>query len=395
MNKLLFALMIIPFCLVVSCIKSTPFDGMFSGGSFNSHDLTPPPAGTVTLGAELNAFPRQMILTSDNQIVIGAFLIDTAVDNRYRNFAKLIKTDLAGNIVWVKNVDPSYSSYMRSLCQDSNGDLIIAFGGMGYGSWGACLTKTDANGNIKWQKIINDTTVFCAAGDKNGFVVAGRTVIKDGTVYPSWIMGFDSNGDTLFSKQPLDSSTYNELGQVALFDGCIIAATFKTTDDRKGSYMVYKFDRQGNHEWTKEIISYRSEGNNVINPITLSNQETFLVPVELTEVTKLDFQGNIISKFEKYGLLYANQAGGFWCVSGWGENGQADASISLNDDAGATLWKKKYGGANNENGMAMVRLANGSMIIAADTKSYTNAANTFNDLWIFKVDSTGNQIPLQ
>ena len=93
--------------------------------------------------------------------------------------------------------------------------------------------------------------------------------------------------------------------------------------------------------------------------------------------------------------MYANQAGGFWCVSGWRENGQVDASISLNDDAGATLWIKKYGGANNESGRAMVRLANGSMIIAADTKSYTNAANTFNDIWLFKVDSTGNQIPLQ
>jgi hypothetical protein len=66
--------------------------------------------------------------------------------------------------------------------------------------------------------------------------------------------------------------------------------------------------------------------------------------------------------------------------------GQNDVLIIKTDSSGTPVWKKNYGGSNNDSGVKVKKINDGNFIIAGITNSFTIDSMNF---YILKIDSTG------
>ena len=410
MSRIVSGLILSLLCLGVGCIKSTPFDGLLSGGSFNSHPTQAPPAGTVTLGAQLHAFPGQMVLTSDNGYLIGAYYSEMG---GHKKPIRLIKTNSQGAILWTKSFDPfddfgiACNAAVTSLCQISNGDILFTAVGIGYNVGRAFLFRLDANGNPQWSKAIDDPTAFSAAVSENGFVVTGAANISGNNPTASWIMAWGVGGDTVMARKSIDSTNTFAYGKIVAVDSFYVLVTFKdrvyTTGNNydESSFKVYKIDKTGNIVWTKTIWSEAGlagggEGSNRIQSIKRIKTDGYIVDINSgsSYKIKIDGQGNAIWRINYSGEIIMDDLGGFWSLASSMQNGNTDVAFFKIDNGGNLLWNKQYGGSNNDDGMSMVKCADGNFVLASNTKSYTVVDSNFDDIWLLKVDSMGNRVSL-
>lgn len=104
----------------------------------------------------------------------------------------LIKTDGGGNLVWQKTLGGTSSDEACAVAQTADGGYVVAgfTDSYGAGNFDACLVKTDASGNMKWQKTYggdqDDGANCLTIGPDGGFILAG------------WTSSFGHGGDDLY-----------------------------------------------------------------------------------------------------------------------------------------------------------------------------------------------------
>jgi len=119
----------------------------------------------------------------------------------------LIKTDSDGNEIWAKTLGGSGDDVGRSVQQTSDGGYIIIgskpYSAVSHGIW---LIKTDAFGNIVWDK------VFGVSGWNEGKSVQQTSdggYIITGSIYPFeasgessavWLIKTDGNGNKIWDR---------------------------------------------------------------------------------------------------------------------------------------------------------------------------------------------------
>lgn len=120
----------------------------------------------------------------------------------------LTRTDSAGNILWSK-VYGNCGDNAQAISITSDGGFIICGGNdVGVPSpKSAILFKIDSLGGIQWSKSISSfgNTYFSGRGvgqmfDGNYFLGGIRNLSNSGSDYDIFLMKFDANGDTLWSR---------------------------------------------------------------------------------------------------------------------------------------------------------------------------------------------------
>ena len=119
----------------------------------------------------------------------------------------LCKTDENGNVVWSNTYDYNFGS---SIKQTSDGGYIAVgrtLWAAHDNSWDACMVKTDADGNMVWEKELGgDGNYYDDAKDvqqtNNGnYIVVGFTeAFGSAGFYDLWLFKLDGNGDTMWTK---------------------------------------------------------------------------------------------------------------------------------------------------------------------------------------------------
>jgi len=91
------------------------------------------------------------------------------------------------------------------------------------------------------------------------------------------------------------------------------------------------------------------------------------------------------------GSLIETSDGGFAMCGTYSDSsgGQVDLLFVRFDSMGDTLWKKKYGGNNYDEGNCCIELSDKSYVLFGRTDSYGNGQE---DFYLLKIDSTGNQL---
>ena len=210
----------------------------------------------------------------------------------------LMKTDANGNLLWDKSYGDPFPNVANSLQQTNDGGFIIA--GRSFPN-GCCLLKTDVNGNVNWFKTYQGNDFYSVRQTPdNGFIMCGRA---------------DSFG-------------------AGSLDGYVV-----------------KTDSLGNLQWTK---TFGGSSIDAINDVCLT------------------FDG---------GFLFV---GGTWSFGAGG----SDVYVIKTDASGDTLWTKTYGGLGNDNGAAVKQTSDGGYIIAGSTSSFRS--DPYDDSYIIKLDSLGN-----
>jgi hypothetical protein len=385
--------------------------GMFWGeGSYTGNlyvdnvQITIPSTWSRTFGGTDVDSGRSVVQTSDGGYAVAGytFSLGAGSDDVY-----LVKTDARGTMLWNKTYGGKGDDKGYSVVQTCDGGYAVAGYTQSFGTGIAdvYLVKTDASGNMVWNKTYgvgtNDDEGQCVVETADGgYAIAGYTTTYGAGDYHVYLVKTDSAGTIQWNK------TYGETGEdrgysvIQTPDGGY--AIGGETSPGPNMYLV-KTDASGNMMWSKTFggtnpsvlsgaVIQASDGGYVIAGRTYDygagNNDVYLVKTDASGTllwsktyggTRGD-SGNSLFKTSDDGYVIAGHTYSYGA-------GSFDAYLVKTDASGTMLWNKTYGGTGNDVGYSVIQTSDGGYAMVGDTFSF-GAGN--NDVYLVKTDVNGN-----
>jgi len=308
---------------------------------------------------------ESLIQTSDSGLLIAG-TSDTYSSNNDLDLM-LLKTGINGNVLWSKRYGGTADDMALDVKETADNGLIIAgwtqsFGAASYDFW---ILKTDANGNLQWQKRIggsNEDQAWSVSVDINAYFVVGGTNSYGAGLTDLWAMKLDNNGNILWQ------NTYGSSGD----------------DAPPGAYDEYAakgiIDQNGNY-----LISGTSDG--------VGHGSTDIYLAKLNPAN-----GNIIWQYaygntdeESTWNFVESSSGGYYLPGNTTDPStyEGDLWVVYVDTSGAIQWQKTFG-INNawDEALNATSLPDGSIVCASYAEQNSSK-------WIataLKIDVSGNLI---
>jgi len=156
-----------------------------------------------TYGAELADWGYDVEQTTDGgYIMVGK--TNSSGAGAYDAF--LVKTNALGNMSWQKTFGGSQSDWGQSVKQTSDGGYIItgATASCGAGSYDVYLIKTNSQGNLSWYKTFGSTGSDCGYDIEqtpdNGYIIAGKKYSYTTNSYDVYLIKTDQSGNLEWQK---------------------------------------------------------------------------------------------------------------------------------------------------------------------------------------------------
>ena len=293
-------------------------------------------------------------------------------------------TSELGMIAWEKNFGGSAQDRAYAIIQTTDGGYALSGttysddGDVGNNNGGSdyWILKLDGSGNLQWEQNFGGTQYEFAASliqtMDQGYLIVGRTNSNEAGIYGDtngWILKLDESGNVEWERH-IGGSDYD-----------YIQSAIQTTD---GEYILGGY-------------SGSSDGD-------VSNNNGDLD----TWIIKLDINGNIIWERSyggtgvDVGWTIVQATNGDLVIVGYSNskngdvsenNGDFDSWVIRVDSTGDLIWEQNYGGSKLDYSESIVPAADGGFILAGSSSSSDGdvAANNGNaDLWIIKIDETGN-----
>jgi hypothetical protein len=223
------------------------------------------------------------------------------------------------------------------------------------------VVKTNHNYKEKnsslWQKTYGgkdyDVVYSIVKTDDNGYLIAGSTESFGNGERDVYLIKIDKNGNKLWQKT-YSGKGYAEVRAIVKTDdgGYLLVGRnwyfIKNTANEKSTVNLIKIDRDGNKLWEK---TYGSRDWNIANAII---------------------------KTDDGGYLLAGSINSF-------NNRRRDVYLIKIDKNGNKLWQKIYSGKNYDGINAIVKMDDGSYLLAG----YTDFSR---DICLIKIDKNGNKL---
>jgi hypothetical protein len=276
-------------------------------------------------------------------------------------FFVLISLPLVGSVgasstMWTQTYGGTASDSAEAMIQTSDGGYAIAgytdSFGAGYSDF--WLVKTDAYGNVEWNKTYGgespDHAYALIETPDGGFALAGYITSLAGE-YDFWLVKTDEYGNEQWNRTYRGTNCEQAYCLVETSDGGFAIAgdtgqlTFAIVGD--ADFWLVKTDAYGNVEWNQ---TYGGAERTVANSIVEASDGGFAIA------------GNIFDNSRE-----------IWLV-------KTDASGNME-------WNQTYGGPTNEYASALVETSDGGYAIAGVTDSFGAG---YSDFWLVKTDAYGN-----
>ena len=291
-------------------------------------------------------------LTSDGGFAVTGL---TASSDHGSNDIWLFKTDAAGNLQWEKTYGGSTSEWGRTVAETPDGGFIVAgsTSSFGAGGWDAWLIRTDAVGDTLWTRCYggpaNDFARALACCTDGGWIMTGHTSSYGAGRSDMWIIRMDSLGTILWSKTYGWSQGDEAYGVQQTADGgFIITGHIRPDGESESGVCLVKLDQLGDVAWEKSNYggAYFDSGNCV--------QQT---------------------------------TDGGYVLTGMEENSDytRDLIIVRTDASGDQIWKNKMGGSYDESGNFVQQTPDGGFIVAG----HKTDASYNRQIWVIKLDADG------
>jgi len=333
----------------VSSVVETPDGGFVLAGTFGSADfwlIKVDAFGDVvwdnTCGGPEYTDVESLVATSDGGYALAGSITTSMPD------ALLVKTDEFGNMEWNQTYGGEKVDYASSLLQTSDGGYIFAGTTesyadqppdaipLPYGTTDAWLVKTDAYGNMEWNRTYGDigdeaANSLVATAD-GGYAFAGFISSKyDG---PALLVKTDSLGNMEWN-QTFGGGIFNSL--VVTSDGGYAIAGIMNND-----FWLVKTDSSGNMEWNQ---TYGTETLEKAYSLVAASDGGYVV-AGVTYSTCIQHSPNFIE--------YKNAD--FWLVK--------------TDSSGNMEWNQTYGGTESDGACSLIAASDGGYVVAGTTRSF-------------------------
>ncbi len=307
----------------------------------------------------------------------------------------LIKADKYGDILWTKTyggtgTDRIMSAMNNNLQITADGGYIIigATTSFGAGNWDAWLIKTDAYGDTLWTKTFGspslDLGYVVYQTNDGGYIFTGQTW-GFGSYYNNvWLVKTDADGNLEWQKNyPIYNYEAGQSLQQTADGGYLVTGL---TYGAPYAFLL-KTDADGNFEWENNIIYGCGYS------IEKTSDEGFIICGTTggdSFLTKTDATGNIlwtkvitgpganfayaIQQLDDGGYIVAGETNGFG--GGW------DYYVFRTDASGDTLWTQVYGGPGNEWAKSIQITDDGGYVMLGYTTSFGAGEG---DFWLLKI----------
>ncbi|NOR47790.1 MAG: PKD domain-containing protein, partial [Methanosarcinaceae archaeon] len=258
---------------------------------------------------------------------------------------------------WDKTFGGDGDDRVYSLMHTSDGGYILA----GYSYYiderhfDARLVKTDANGNMQWQRNIggNDSIEahYAMQTSDGGYIIAGSIGIYYG-IYDFWLVKIDAEGTEQWNRT-FERGTFSDDNVKSVLEtsdgGYLIAGSTSACNkwDCPNDFWLVKTDAEGTEQWNRTFGGDNSD-------LLYSLQQTFDGGYILGGDTR----------------SFGTGSSDFWLVK--------------TDNNGIELWNRTFGGANHESAHSVQQTSDGGFIMAGVTRSPHS-----NDCWLVKTDTEG------
>jgi len=283
------------------------------------------------------------------------------------SFFVLVSLPLIGSVfasaeLWSQTYGGDDMDACTSMVQTADGGFALFGFAHSFGT-DAWLVKTDAYGNMEWNKTIGGgATSFIQTLD-GGFAFVGTNAysfdgyipvgsLPDGFWSYVWLAKTDEYGNMEWN-QTYDGETGYYIGSslVQTTDGgyALAGTSFSSIGDYDDLVLI-KTDPYGSMEWSKSYGGPEEESD-----------------PELIQTSDGGFA--LVSKTYSYGEGYAD----FWLIK--------------TDESGNMEWNQTYGGARMDSPTSLIQLLDGNFAIAGGTSSFGDGNA---DFWLIKTDNNGN-----
>ena len=252
---------------------------------------------------------------------------------------------------------------------------------------------TDSFINETWTKSFGhrglDEGFSVALTSEGGFILVGCTSSR--THGPDvWLIKTDANGNIIWNKT--FGGKYQDWGcsvQQTKDGGYIVTGwTNYNSNPHSGDAWLIKTDANGTMVWNRTFDYGDTEMSYYAQQTSDGGYLTAVQSSSVVRLIKTDSSGNIV--FDK------RIGEGYWVLSmvetpdhdymGLGTRNR-DVWVFRTNGTGDLIWEKTYGGSGNEYGFSMVQTPDEKYVIAGETSSFGTGSV---DVWVLKIDSSGN-----
>jgi hypothetical protein len=334
----------------------------------------------------------------------------------------LVKTDASGNEQWNNTYGGTSNEMAFDIVQTGDGGYVLAGWTESYGVGGSdCyLVKTDASGNMQWNRTYGgvsytENAMAVVQTDDDGYAFLAYT--WDPVGY--WLVKTDSLGNMQWNKTYAESGEDYPLDMIQTNDlGYALVGMAWPSDAQRDDVCLVKTDAAGNAQWVRTygepnvdeggyaLVQTTDGGYAVAGEKDYSTGGTdgdFLL-------LKTDSEGNM-NWNKTYGkpgeddfawALTQTIDGGYALagVASWYNSISGDAWLVKTDADGNEQWNRTYGGTGDDEALGIVQTGDGGFVLAGWTSSF--GAGGF-DFWLVKtgfesglvwIDSSADTITL-
>jgi hypothetical protein len=306
--------------------------------------------------------------------------------------------------IWNKTFAGHGYEKAYSIRQTSDGGYIIAgeTETIGNGNCGIWLVKTDAYGNMQWNKTFQGTKYhggyYVQQTSDEGYIIAASTRSSDSVDSDLWLIKTDPAGNKQWDRT-FGRTGYNEVGSMQLTsDGGYILAGETYSHAYEFEIWLIKIDSTGNKQWDRTFggIDFGSA-----NSLEQTSDGGYIIAGEKGyDYGKCDFwliktdQAGNEQWNNTYGKQYDNRAesvqqtldGGYIIAGYTFDNGKSYILLVKTDSKGKKQWIETFGRDDYSKANCIRQTSDGGYIIAGETGSKSGAT----DAWLVKTDSKGN-----
>ena len=309
-----------------------------------------------TFGVQGNDKVYSLAHTSDGGYMLAGSSRFYNGERRWDMDASLVKTDANGNIQWQRTIGGIEFDEAHSAIQTSDGGYIIA--GRTYSYYGSgiddlWLVKTDAEGTEQWNRTIGgnyrDIASSVRQTSDGGYIIQGQTDPYGSGFYDLWLVKTDAEGTEQWNRTfGGDSNDWLYSFQQTFDGGYILCGDTRSFGTGSSDFWLVKTDHNGIELWNRTFGGH-------YNDRAYSVQQT--------------------------------HDGGFILVGYTRSLHWHDCLLVKTDTEGVEMWNRTIVGPNEDNTpYSILQSPDGGYIIAGKTGSVNYGSY---DMWLVSTDPDG------